>query len=81
MFVLCSTGLPPLTLPGVIPGVTLPPPDFVLPPVAASAFPTVAQDTTFPSPTQQNSTLTKSPVPSSGTTCESINISMTADSS
>ncbi|XP_030283951.1 Golgi reassembly-stacking protein 2-like [Sparus aurata] len=74
-------GLPPLTLPGVIPGVTLPPPDFVLPPVAASAFPTVAQDTTFPSPTQQNSTLTKSPVPSSGTTCESINISMTADSS
>ncbi|XP_027146800.1 Golgi reassembly-stacking protein 2 [Larimichthys crocea] len=71
-------GLPPLSLPGVVPGATLPPSDCVLPPVAANA----GQGTTFPYSTiQMNSTLTKSTIPSSVTTCESINITMTADSS
>ncbi|XP_051259411.1 Golgi reassembly-stacking protein 2 isoform X1 [Dicentrarchus labrax] len=76
-------GLPPLTLPGVVPGVTLPPSDFVLPPVSANAAPVVRQDAAFLSSTiQMNSILTKSPIPSSPVTaCESINITMTADSS
>lgn len=72
-------GLPPLTLPGVVPGVSLPPSDFVLPPLTTNA---VTQDTTFPSSTvQMNSSMAKSLIPSSVTTCESINITMTADSS
>ncbi|KAM9347332.1 Golgi reassembly-stacking protein 2 [Symphorus nematophorus] len=75
-------GLPPLTLPGAFPAVTLPPSDFVLPPVTGNAAPAVTQNTTFPSSTiQMNSTLTNSTIPSSVTTCESINITMTADSS
>lgn len=77
-----GVGLPPLTLPGVGPGATLPPPDFGLPPVTSNAAPAVTLGTTFPSSTiQMNSAATKSLIPSSTTTCESINITMTADSS
>nr|XP_046260022.1 Golgi reassembly-stacking protein 2-like isoform X2 [Scatophagus argus] len=71
-------GLPPLTLPGVVPGVTLPPSDFVLPPLTANAVPTVAFP---PSTIQVNSTPTKSSIPSSVIACESINIPITTDSS
>ncbi|XP_049904469.1 Golgi reassembly-stacking protein 2-like [Epinephelus moara] len=76
------TGLPPLTLPSVVPGVTLPPPDFVLPPVAANALPAVTMNTTYPpSAIQMNSSLTRTPVAPSVATPESINITITADSS
>lgn len=62
-------GFPPLIPPGVVPGVTL-------------AAPAVTQNTTFPSCIiQMNSSLTKCHIPSSVPTCESINITMTADSS
>ncbi|XP_029314619.1 Golgi reassembly-stacking protein 2-like [Cottoperca gobio] len=68
-------GPPPLSLPGV----TLPPPDFVFPPIAA---PVVTLDPTCPSSAiQMNSSLTRAPIPSSVATSESINITMTADSS
>ncbi|XP_045909521.1 Golgi reassembly-stacking protein 2-like isoform X1 [Micropterus dolomieu] len=66
-------GLPPLTLPAVVPGVTVPPSDFILPPITAN--------TASSSHIQLNSSLTKTPVPSAVTACESINITMTADSS
>ncbi|XP_070693763.1 Golgi reassembly-stacking protein 2-like [Pempheris klunzingeri] len=76
------TGLPPLTLPGVVPGVTLAPSDFILPPIAANEAAAVTQEATSPSSTiQMNSSLTNAPVPPSAATCESINITMTADSS
>ncbi|XP_044072678.1 Golgi reassembly-stacking protein 2-like isoform X1 [Siniperca chuatsi] len=63
----------PFTLPGVVPGVTLPPSDFILPQITANTAPS--------SHIQLNSSLTKTPITSSVTTCESINITMTADSS
>ncbi|XP_029980681.1 Golgi reassembly-stacking protein 2-like isoform X2 [Sphaeramia orbicularis] len=69
-------GLPPLNLPGVIHGVTLPPSDFILPPVSASA-PAVPPDNTSPSSTIQMSSTTEAPVSAS----ESINITMSMDSS
>ncbi|XP_049450714.1 Golgi reassembly-stacking protein 2-like [Epinephelus fuscoguttatus] len=76
------TGLPPLTLPSVVPGVTLPPPDFVLPPVAANTLPAVTMNTTYPpSAIQMNSSLTRTPITPSVATPESINITITADSS
>ncbi|KAM3607530.1 uncharacterized protein V6R79_009231 [Siganus canaliculatus] len=76
------TGLPPLARPGVVPAAALPPSDFVLRPLSASAFPAAPPDTTFPSSAiHLNSNFTKSPVISAATTCESINIPMTADSS
>ncbi|XP_037645717.1 Golgi reassembly-stacking protein 2-like [Sebastes umbrosus] len=76
------TGLPPLTLPGVVPGVTLPPPDFVLPPITANASPAVTLDTTYPSSTiQTNSSLTRTSIPSPVATSETLNIRMTTDSS
>lgn len=75
-------GLPPLNLPGVVPGVTLHPSDFVLPPITANAAPATTLDTTYPSSTiQMNSSLSRTPIPSSVATSESINISITADSS
>ncbi|XP_054471993.1 Golgi reassembly-stacking protein 2-like [Anoplopoma fimbria] len=77
-------GLPPLSLPGVVPGVTLPPSHFVLPPTTANASPAITMHTsaTYPSSTIQiNSSLTRTPIPSSVATSESINITMTADSS
>uniref|UniRef100_A0A8C3ATE7 Golgi reassembly stacking protein 2 n=1 Tax=Cyclopterus lumpus TaxID=8103 RepID=A0A8C3ATE7_CYCLU len=80
LIVLCSTGLPSLSLPGV----ARPPPDLVLPPITARASPamTLHTSTTYPSSTiQMNSSLTRSPIPSSVATSESINITMTADSS
>ncbi|TDH06902.1 hypothetical protein EPR50_G00118240 [Perca flavescens] len=74
-------GLPPLTQPGVVPGPTLPPSDFVLPPFTANAVPAVTLDTTYPFSTiQMNSLLTRTPIPSS-VASESINITMTAESS
>ncbi|XP_041806545.1 Golgi reassembly-stacking protein 2-like isoform X2 [Chelmon rostratus] len=74
-------GPPPVTLPGVVPGVTLPPSNFVYPPLTVNAAPAVTQDITFPPcTTQMNSTLTKNPIPSSVTTCDSINITVTVDS-
>ncbi|XP_034417172.1 Golgi reassembly-stacking protein 2-like isoform X2 [Cyclopterus lumpus] len=75
-----QTGLPSLSLPGV----ARPPPDLVLPPITARASPamTLHTSTTYPSSTiQMNSSLTRSPIPSSVATSESINITMTADSS
>ncbi|XP_059199671.1 Golgi reassembly-stacking protein 2-like [Centropristis striata] len=75
-------GLPPLTLPGVVPAVTLPPSDFVLPPITSNAAPAVTLESTYPSSTiQMNSSLTKTPIPSTAATSESINITITADSS
>ncbi|XP_008276922.1 Golgi reassembly-stacking protein 2 isoform X2 [Stegastes partitus] len=74
--------LPPLNLPGVVPGVTLPPSDFVFPHISANTAPAVPQDTTSPSSTiQMNSSLIKTPNPSSATTSGSINITMSVDSS
>ncbi|XP_035029891.2 Golgi reassembly-stacking protein 2 isoform X2 [Hippoglossus stenolepis] len=84
-FGLQHPGLPPfhpLNLPGVVPGVTLPPSDFVLPPITANTFAAVTQNTSSPSSVfQMNSSLTRTPVSSSATTSESINIPMSADSS
>ncbi|XP_070832816.1 Golgi reassembly-stacking protein 2-like [Chaetodon trifascialis] len=75
-------GPPPVTLPGALSGVTLPPSNLVYPPFTAHAAHAVTQDTTFPPCSiQMNRTLTKTPIPSSVTTCESVNITMTADSS
>lgn len=55
-------GLPPLNAPGIVPGVTLAPPEFV---------------TTSPSPTiQVNNSLTKPPGPPSVSSSESVNITM-----
>ncbi|KAK5860984.1 hypothetical protein PBY51_022417 [Eleginops maclovinus] len=66
-------GLPPLSLP---------PPDFVLPPINANAAPAVTLNTTYPSPTiQMNSSWTRTPIPTSAAPSESIKITMTADSS
>ncbi|XP_019945502.1 Golgi reassembly-stacking protein 2 [Paralichthys olivaceus] len=74
--------LPPLNLPGVVPGVTLPPSDFVLPPITANTFPAVTQFTSSPSSTfQMNRSLTRTPVSSSATVTESINITMSVDPS
>ncbi|TNN43984.1 Golgi reassembly-stacking protein 2 [Liparis tanakae] len=75
-----QTGLPPLSLPGV----TRPPLDLLLPTTAAKASPatTLHTRTTSPSSTiQMNSSLTRTPIPSPVATSESINITMTADSS
>ncbi|XP_037344385.2 Golgi reassembly-stacking protein 2-like isoform X2 [Pungitius pungitius] len=69
-------------LPGVLPAGTLP--DFVLPPIAANASPagTRHSSAAYPSSTiPMNRSLTRTPVPSSGAPSESINITMTADSS
>ncbi|XP_020507126.1 Golgi reassembly-stacking protein 2 isoform X2 [Labrus bergylta] len=74
-------GLPPFALPGGFPGIALPPSDFIHPPITSNAAPAVTQDTTSPSTLIMNNLLTKTPIPSSVTTCESINITMTADSS
>uniref|UniRef100_UPI0037E81ABD Golgi reassembly-stacking protein 2-like n=1 Tax=Semicossyphus pulcher TaxID=241346 RepID=UPI0037E81ABD len=74
-------GLPPLSLPGGVPDVTMPPSDFTLPPVTANAAAVTQDNTIPPSSIQMNSSLLKTPIPSSVTTCESINITMTADSS
>ncbi|XP_033984353.1 Golgi reassembly-stacking protein 2-like isoform X1 [Trematomus bernacchii] len=64
-------GLPPLSLP---------PLDFVLPPINAHAAP--ALNPSYPSPTfQMNSSLTRTPIPPSVAPSESIQITMTADSS
>ncbi|XP_075963931.1 Golgi reassembly-stacking protein 2-like isoform X3 [Anarhichas minor] len=74
-------GLPPLYMAA---GVTLPPSDFVLPTITAHASPAVTlhTSTTYPSSTiQMNSSRTRIPIPSSVATSESINITMTADSS
>lgn len=71
---LCSTGPPPPLLPGVMPGVALPPSAFALHSLTTG----VKQDTTS---TQLNSTLTNSHIPLVATTCESINITITTDSS
>ncbi|KAK9537600.1 hypothetical protein VZT92_005203 [Zoarces viviparus] len=74
-------GLPPVYMPA---GVTLPPSDFVLPPITAHTSPAVTlhTSTTYPSSTiQMNSSRTGIPIPSSVATSESINITMTADSS
>ncbi|XP_068427875.1 Golgi reassembly-stacking protein 2-like [Clinocottus analis] len=73
-------GLPPLSLSGV----TLPPSDLVLPPITANASPaiTLHTSTTYPSSTiHMNSLLTRTPIPSSEATSESINITISADSS
>ncbi|XP_040004151.1 Golgi reassembly-stacking protein 2-like [Xiphias gladius] len=76
------THLPPLNLPSVVPGVTLPPSDFVFPPITANAAPAFKQDTTSPSSAiQMNRLLTKTPIPSSVTTSESVNITMSVESS
>ncbi|XP_053296217.1 Golgi reassembly-stacking protein 2 [Pleuronectes platessa] len=73
---------PPLNLPGVGPGFTLPPSDFVLPPIPANTFAAATQYTSSPSSTfQMSSSLTRTPVSSSATTSESINIPMSSDSS
>ncbi|XP_042350743.1 Golgi reassembly-stacking protein 2-like isoform X2 [Plectropomus leopardus] len=75
-------GLPPLTLPAVVPGVMLPPSDFGLPPITANSPPAVTMDTTYSSSNiQMNSSLTRNPIPSPVATSESINITITADSS
>uniref|UniRef100_G3NMU8 Golgi reassembly stacking protein 2 n=1 Tax=Gasterosteus aculeatus aculeatus TaxID=481459 RepID=G3NMU8_GASAC len=66
-------------LPGVVPAAS----DFVLPPIAANASPagTLNSSAAYPSSTTpMNTSLTRTPLPSSGPTCESINITMTADS-
>ncbi|XP_023280362.1 Golgi reassembly-stacking protein 2 [Seriola lalandi dorsalis] len=68
--------LPPLNLPGV----TLPPSDLILPPITAKSAPAVTQNTTSPS-IQMNRSLTNTPIQSSVTTSESINITMSVDSS
>ncbi|XP_029937228.1 Golgi reassembly-stacking protein 2 [Myripristis murdjan] len=75
--------LPPLNLPGVIPGVTLPPSDFVLPPIPTNiAAPAVIQDTISPSSTIPiESSLTKTPVPSSVATSESSHVTVSLESS
>lgn len=75
-------GLPPLQLPSVAPCVTLPPSGFVLPPITTNAPPAGTQDTTSPfSTVQMNSSLTKTVMSLPVTTSESINITMSADSS
>ncbi|KAL6100804.1 gorasp2 [Pungitius sinensis] len=69
-------------LPGLLPAGTLP--DFVLPPIAANASlaGTLHSSAAYPSSTiPMNSSLTRTPVPSSGAPSESINITMTADPS
>ncbi|CAK6954158.1 Golgi reassembly-stacking protein 2-like [Scomber scombrus] len=77
-----QSGFPPLQMPGVAPGVTLPPSGFVLPSVTANAAPVVTQTTMSPySSIQMNSSLTKTIVSLPVTTSESINITMSADSS
>ncbi|KAK1902810.1 Golgi reassembly-stacking protein 2 [Dissostichus eleginoides] len=76
-----------MPLPGVgglqhagLPPLSLPPPDFVLPPINAHAAP--ALNPSYPSPTfQMNSSLTRTPIPPSVAPSESIQITMTADSS
>ncbi|XP_074550205.1 Golgi reassembly-stacking protein 2-like [Halichoeres trimaculatus] len=71
-------GHPPLAMHSGVPGVTLPPSDFILPPILANAAPAV---TSLSSKTQTNNSLTDTPAAPPVTTCESINITMTADSS
>ncbi|XP_076025934.1 Golgi reassembly-stacking protein 2-like [Genypterus blacodes] len=67
-----ATGaLPPLNLPRGIPGVTLPPADFVLPPIKTT------RDTTI----QINSALTQSPTPSSVVTPQSAEVVVSLESS
>ncbi|XP_034740968.1 Golgi reassembly-stacking protein 2-like [Etheostoma cragini] len=73
-------GLPSLTQQREVPGLTLPPSDFVLPPNTANAVPAVTQHPTYPFSTTQMNSLTTTPIPSS-VASESINITMTADSS
>ncbi|KAK2906091.1 Golgi reassembly-stacking protein 2-like [Channa argus] len=63
--------LPPLTMPIVVPGVTLPPSDFVLPPITANVSSAVTKDTS--SIIQMNTSLNQM--------SESINIPMSVDSS
>lgn len=82
LFVLYSAGFPPLppfTLPRVVPGVGLPPSDFVLPPYTANVAPAFTQDMSYLS--HMNSSLTKPPANSSVTTSDSINITMSVDPS
>ncbi|KAM8854675.1 Golgi reassembly-stacking protein 2-like isoform 2-T2 [Spinachia spinachia] len=71
-------GLQHAGLPGVAPAGTLS--DFVLPPIAAHAS---SAGTVHSSilPALTNSSLTRTPAPTSGTTSQSINITMTADTS
>ncbi|XP_071774047.2 Golgi reassembly-stacking protein 2-like [Centroberyx gerrardi] len=80
-----QAGLPPLaSLPPLnLPGVTLPPSDFALPPIATTiAAPAVIQDTTSPSSTIEiNSSLTRNPVPSSAATSESRDVAVSLESS
>ncbi|XP_018540294.1 Golgi reassembly-stacking protein 2 [Lates calcarifer] len=74
--------LPPFNIPTVAPGFKLPPSDLILPPFTAKAVPAVTQNTTSASSTiQTNMSMTKTPIPSSVTTSESINITMSVDSS
>ncbi|KAM4558863.1 Golgi reassembly-stacking protein 2-like isoform 1-T1 [Odontesthes bonariensis] len=74
--------LPPLNLPGAVPSVPRPPPDFGCPPVTAYAEPAIPHTARLPSSTiQTNSSLTKTLSPSSVSTCGSINIPMSVDSS
>lgn len=74
--------LPPLNLPGVVPGVTLPPSDLVFPHITANTAPAATQDSTSPSSTiQMNSSLIKAPNPPSANTSGSINITMSGESS
>ncbi|XP_034549309.1 Golgi reassembly-stacking protein 2-like [Notolabrus celidotus] len=75
-------GGPPLALHGGVPAVTLPPSDFILPPITPNAAPAVTQDTPSLSfKPQTNNSLTATPLTSPMTACESINITMSADSS
>ncbi|XP_041662828.1 Golgi reassembly-stacking protein 2 [Cheilinus undulatus] len=73
-------GLPPLSLPAGVPGVTLPPPDFILPPITAYTAPAATHETASPSSTLiMNNSLSKTSIQSSVNTSESINIPMTTD--
>ncbi|XP_026232125.1 Golgi reassembly-stacking protein 2 isoform X2 [Anabas testudineus] len=72
--------LPPLNLPSVVPSVMLPPSDFVLPPITANVAPAVTQDATSPF-SQITSSLTNIPITPPMATSESINITMSAESS
>ncbi|CAJ1079371.1 Golgi reassembly-stacking protein 2-like [Xyrichtys novacula] len=75
-------GGPPLALHGGVPGLTLPPSDYILPPITANAAPAVTEDiTSLSTTTHTSNSLTSVPISSSTTTSESINITMTADSS
>ncbi|XP_028291972.1 Golgi reassembly-stacking protein 2-like [Gouania willdenowi] len=77
-------GLPPLPsldLTGVIPGVSLPPPDFTSLPITMKTTPAVTQETTTSpsSSIQMNSSLIEIPITS--TNSGSVNITMSMDSS